>query len=279
MKSDFSIACVLALCLAAAAPIAAAAEAAPQPDAKPAPEAKAEAKPKQNFVSSNDVGDHYRLTTDMHGFLPVSEVANDKSTMRCAGESSTFSIVDKDSNYVYVMFYKVFYPKSLDTCPQEIKPSKDQVAVDSKGVPHPGSVYKIAVDKYSKIEVRSNGIAFGALVVPFKFRLGGDKKLVSSATIAPFMGIRWSVFQRFGFEAMPVFSAGLGLVPVTDPATTKTETRAAFSTAAGFTVSSKKNADFSAGFLFGKDFLNKTDRLNDPSVNKLWVSLWLGIAK
>ncbi len=229
------------------------------------------------FASStgNDKGDHFRLTTDVNGFTPLSTVAPMATSARCAGKDSTYSKIGADAEFVYVKFYKVFEPKSADTCP----------ATTAGGVtvapprPHPGSIYKIAVTDYAHVDVKSNGLAFGALVVPFKFRLGSDKKLVSSTTIAPYIGMRWAGFQSFGFECMPVASAGLALVPITPPGETNTETRAAFSTALGFTVSSSKHADFSAGILIGKDYLNKNDRIADPSVNKAWISIWLGISK
>ena len=187
--------------------------------------------------------------------------------MRCAGFDSTF-VVDKITDTeTFITFLWVGEPKSTDTCPD--KPQMAQRA----------SQYKLTNSTFGTISFKSTGIAYGALVVPFKFRLGDDKKLVSSTTIAPYLGLRWWKMGAFGVECIPVFSAGLALVPITDPATRQTETKAAFSSAIGLTLTSNKSADFSAGILFGKDFVGTAERAQDRSVNKPWVSIWLGISK
>lgn len=76
----------------------------------------------------------------------------------------------------------------------------------------------------------------------------------------------------------PIVSAGLGLVPITNPTTNSTETKAALSTAVGLVVTSSKSESFNAGVLIGKDFLGEVDRKNDPSVGKLWLSFYVGYA-
>lgn len=225
--------------------------------------------------AGNDIGDHLRLTTDAFGFAPASAYPGVASGKRCVGAKTTFSRVKTGPTDTTVRFHTVVAPTSKDTCAALAADG----TLTTGEIAAKGSLYTMPNDEYEMLDTKVTGLAFGALVVPFKFRLGGDKKLVSSATIAPFLGARWSGFQTFGFEFMPVVSAGLGLVPVTDPNSKTTETRAAFSTAVGVTLNSKKSADFSAGIVFGKDYLNKADRLTDPSVNKAWVSIWLGVAK
>ncbi|MBC7685601.1 MAG: hypothetical protein H7176_10280 [Bdellovibrionales bacterium] len=247
--------------------------------ADPAPAATAAVEPRIASSVGKDVGDHLLLTTDVWGFIPVSDDPGILSTPpRCAGKLSKFSRVGTAGTDTFVMFYYVHEPLSKETCTTwSGADAKQNLA--AKGLVVEGTVYKISSARYAAISAKSNGLAFGALLVPFKFRLGSDAKVVSSATVAPYIGLRWRGFQGFGFEGMPVISAGLGIVPISDPATKKTETRAAFSTAIGFTVSSSKNADFSAGVLLGKDFLGKSDRLIDPSVSKAWVSIWVGVSK
>lgn len=222
----------------------------------------------QDYPSSlgKDAGDHLRLTTDVYGFVPVSTAPGVDRAPRCAGKGSTYSIVTKTETHTVVRFHDTDTPASIDTC------GKDSVK------PVVGSLYEIANDSYAKVQVKTTGISYGALVVPFKFRLGGDKKLISSSTIAPYMGVRWGGFQGWGYELVPVLSAGLGLVPIVDEASKSTETKTAFSAAGGFTVTTIKDSKFSAGILFGRDYLSAKDRAIDPQVDKPWVSLWLGVA-
>ncbi|TFW31751.1 hypothetical protein [Massilia horti] len=217
------------------------------------------------------VGDHLRLGVDLYGLIPISaDMAlppPGSSEPRCAGVDSVY-MVDKVTNADTVIeFISVKDPKATDTCPRNAPPAQ------------PGSQYKIKNEIYSMVSYRTTGIAFGGLIVPFKFRLGSDKKIAASPTIAPYLGFRSSWFQGFGTEVIPVVSAGLGLVPVADPSTNKTETKPAFSTAIGITMNSSKSKDFSAGILIGKDFLSRADRAPDPSVSKVWISAWVGISR
>ncbi|TAK93534.1 MAG: hypothetical protein EPO09_12305 [Aquabacterium sp.] len=126
-------------------------------------------------------------------------------------------------------------------------------------------------------DVRRTGATFGALVIPFKFRIGADKPVSSSSTVAPYVGWRTGVLSSYGITLTPYFSAGLGLVPVTDPASGGTETKSALSTAAGLVLRSSKSDAFQFGIAFGKDFLDKQSKLQDPSVNKPWISVFIGL--
>ena len=137
------------------------------------------------------------------------------------------------------------------------------------------TAYQVDREYFKSIPWKRTGVTFGALVVPFKFRLGSAKELVSSATIAPFVGFRTG-YVPFGVELTPVVAAGLSVVPVTNTSTSSTESKAAYTFAAGFRATSAKNEQFNAGLLFGRDFLNKSDRLNDPNVTKPWISFYLG---
>lgn len=219
-----------------------------------------------DFPSSRNLlqGDHLKVTSDLYGLTPTSPGV---TGMRCAGRDSIFIVDRVTDTETFITFLTVGPPKSADTCPLGSEMAKE------------ASQYKLTNSTFGTIGFKSTGIAYGALVVPFKFRLGADKKLVSSTTIAPYLGLRWWKMGAFGVECIPVFSAGLALVPITDPATKQTETKAAFSSAIGLTLTSSKSADFSAGILFGKDFLGRAERAQDPSVNKPWVSIWVGISK
>jgi hypothetical protein len=209
-------------------------------------------------------GDHLQFTSDVYGLIPT---APDATGVRCAGKYSAYAVDKTTLDDTYITFYFVNLPAGSDTCPKDAKMASE------------ASQYRLANKTYDTLGYKSTGIAFGALVVPFKFRLGNDKKLVSSTTIAPYLGARMSRFQGLGVQLVPVITAGLALVPVSDPVAKTTETKAAFSTAVGLTLTSSKNADFNAGVLIGKDFLGKSDRAIDNSVTKPWISIWIGVSK
>lgn len=144
----------------------------------------------------------------------------------------------------------------------------------SAGMVNDYTAYKIKVDELTEHPYRRTGVMFGALVVPFKFHMGGENKLSASSTIAPYVGFRGPA--PFGLTFAPVVSAGLGLVPVNDAATGETETKSAFSVAVGVLLTHSKNDKFNAGVLFGKDFLSKGDRAGDDTVDKVWFSIYAG---
>ncbi|MDN4054422.1 hypothetical protein QPK32_15170 [Massilia sp. YIM B02763] len=211
------------------------------------------------------IGPHKRLGTDAGGFTLKG---NTDTTPHCAGKNSVLSVIARTSEKTIVRFVSAKAPGSaFEACAALDKHVTENAA------------YEIKNADFDTLALKDTGVAFGALIVPFKFRMGDDKKISSSTTIAPYIGVRWYRLQGFGVEFMPVVSAGLALVPVTDQTTRNTETKAAFSLATGITLSSRTNTDFSAGLLVGKDFLSKSDRQADPSVNKLWISIWLGVSR
>jgi hypothetical protein len=58
---------------------------------------------------------------------------------------------------------------------------------------------------------------------------------------------------------------------------TSSDTKSALSFATGLVLTHEKNKAFTAGILFGKDFLSTEDRISDPTVDKIWTSLYIGL--
>lgn len=220
------------------------------------------ATPEDKYVA----GDHYILQTDAYGFLAKPDSATVDRSPRCAGRGTGMRIVEiTDENYT-VRFDDVKSSLESDTCGVNAKPVDDR------------STYTITKAGANGLATKQTGLTFGTLVVPFKFRLGSNNKLVSSSTIAPYLGWRYSRFQGYGTDVIPVMAAGLALVPITNPVTGENETKTGFSTAFGLTLTNVKSANFSAGILVGRDFLSKSDHALDASSKKVWISIWLGLS-
>ena len=216
--------------------------------------------------------DHVRITTN---FSPI--LAPNDAKQYCAPTGSRMAISDTDDTWLYVRFLSITdeSDKLLD------QSDKDALAACPKGPDGQRvnifTAYKIAKSDFNHLDYKRSGVSFGALVVPFKFRLGKSKELVSSSTVAPFLGFR-TAWLTFGLTFTPVIAAGLSVVPVADSTSGATESKSAYTFAAGFRLTSTKNDQFNAGLLFGHDFLNKSDRQQDPSVAKPWLSFYLGYA-
>jgi hypothetical protein len=221
----------------------------------------------QTFYISDDEKldrDHLRLWTNVKGFQPGN---------KCAVKNSTLIVKSEDNGILTVIFYSFpTEPKVFDEDSKAWKAAED----DCKDRVNLHTAYTIPRGEVEKAGYRRTGMVFGGLVVPFKYRLGGDKKIVSSSTVAPYVGFRTGWGQSWGATFTPLVSAGLGLVPVSDPATNQTETKNALSFAFGMVLTSSKNQKFSAGFLLGKDFLSAADQARDPNVEKAWLSFYVG---
>lgn len=201
-------------------------------------------------------GDKLQLLVKTCGFEEVETTTPAQGA--CAPKGSEIIVNSDGGAYLFVAFKEI----DAETCTPDCTVK-------------PGIQYRIARTKLQQYYAKRSGVVFGALVVPFKFRLGSKHELVSSATVAPYVG--WAKQSGWGgLTYTPVFSAGLGMVPVTDATSNSTVTKAAWSIAGGFLLTSSKNEQFTAGLLFGKDFLNAVDRQNDPSVEKPWASLFVG---
>lgn len=224
------------------------------------------------YASDNDnpTSDHIRLRTPAFGFIAV-DGKKEPPTANCAPAEAQFLIVrllDKGEDML-VRFLHV--PK--------LPPPGDEAKAICLGADYvrEGVAYKVPRKVVDTADFRRSGVSFGGLIVPFKFRLG-DREIVSSATIAPYIGYRMGFGSSLGLTFTPVFSAGLALVPVANPATGKSDTRSAVSMASGFVMGSSKNEAFQAGLLIGRDFLGAADRALDPASKKPWLSFYLGYA-
>lgn len=239
--------------------------------------------------SKNMVGDHLELRTNITGFTETGN--KDKNPpQKCAPVGSKLAVQNINSTEQTANLYFLSVQQenpgwiskwlgsnnitdadlqaALAACPNDT-PSSERV--------NNYTMYTIDKKILDDFAFKRTGIAFGALIVPFKFRLGNAKALVSSTTLAPYVGFRTPLFQSLGLTFTPVVSAGLGLVPVANPSGKGTDSKTAFSTAMGWILTSDKDDKFSVGALVGRDFLGKADREADSAVNKLWISLYIGL--
>jgi len=252
--------------------------------------ASAYADSNQNFATDDNRfdGDHLRFRTNAYGFKEKD------GKPKCAPAGSKLAVIRQaDNGDLLVRFYEVRqesdYEKKVgnwdnvkrwfDTSFGEplSRDAMDRALVTCKADRvDTTNTYTVSKADLAQTDYLRTGVTFGGLVVPFKYRLGGDRGIITSATIAPYVGFRTGLGSSWGLSFTPIFSAGLGLVPVTDASTSKTETRPALSLATGFRMGSSKNDKFSSGLIFGRDLLSKSDRDLDPNVNKWWVSFYLG---
>ena len=222
-------------------------------------------------------GDHLTLRTNAYGFKELSAPGkpSEKPSDKCAPQGSKLRVLQELNGMLTVQFSDIpDQPRGILGTPQVTQEALD--ACKDRVNTH--TAYQISRTALEGFGFRRSGVTFGGLVVPFKYRLGGDKGITSSSTVAPYVGFRTSYLQGYGVSFTPIVSAGLGLVPVTNPTEGKTETKPAFSLAIGLVMTSSKNDQFNAGLVFGRDLLSSSDRALDPNVDKTWLSFYLGVA-
>lgn len=268
LRSAAALLCVLAAAAhaqPAAEKAAAAAQKAAEAAESAASAATAAAKSvdeiKAGYASDDDRfdGDKLTLRTRVIGF---TEAEGGATTEFCAPADSELKITREVGDALVLRFTRV--GKDAKKQCGTSKPIETYIA------------YRITKAKLTQnTDFKRTGVSFGALIVPFKFRTG-DKEIVSSATVAPYLGWRTGWGSSFGVSFTPLFSAGLGLVPVTNPDSGRTETKSAFSISTGIVMGSSKNDAFQAGFLIGRDFLGRTDAALDPGSKKVWLSFYVG---
>lgn len=239
---------------------------------------------KASYPSSGDSykGETLTLLTLVKGFV----LANPGSTEpRCARAGSRFKVSEDDGTELTLYFLERG-PSAQDGCVEQKAADKGIPGAPAAAAPALLGDDQLEVSlkisyKISKATLKNGyafkraGVSFGGLVVPFKFRLG-DREVSSSTTVAPYFGFRTGWGDWLGISITPIISSGLGLVPVTDRATGQTETKPAFSVAAGLVLRSSKNDSFEAGLLLGRDILGKADTKLDPASKKGWISFYVG---
>jgi hypothetical protein len=229
--------------------------------------------PPATYAGDNDVydGDILKLYTNVGDFTEIGDVSETKF---CAPKGSVLAVTSDRNDLLSVRFKKV--PAGKVDALLEETPSPEAVGkcTSTSQIVNDYTQYEIGKGVLLRHSFRRSGITFGALVVPFKFYLSGDRKITTSSTIAPYIGFRLP--QSFSLTVTPIVSAGLGLVPVADPNSGETETKSALTVGFGFALKSTKNDAFNAGFLIGRDFLSRSDEKADPNVRKAWFSLYVG---
>lgn len=112
-----------------------------------------------------------------------------------------------------------------------------------------GSQIKLTLDQLGPNATPPDryGFTYGALVVPFKFELTGQKEFKGSASLAPYMGYRLG-FESSGIElAFPVVFAGISNVSATKTTTTTTAATATTPASSTDSTSTSDLAAFSYG--------------------------------
>lgn len=136
-----------------------------------------------------------------------------------------------------------------------------------------GNQYSIPWEKLEKTAIATTGFDYGTLLIPFKYQLH-DHSITGNATIGQYIGYK---FAGNGVSIMPVISAGLGAVTISNvdsQQTTTTRSVPSLSISYGIIFNIAKNGLFQAGILTGKDWTGKNNQY--AYEGRQWISFSIG---
>ena len=160
----------------------------------------------------------------------------------------------------------------LTPLPADVQKSLCPDVTNSATKLYEGTVVYVSSDDMSNVTFRS-GIAYGALVVPFKMQLSGGKAFTGSSSIGGYLGYQ-NPIGDFPINFNPILFAGASNVSTsaTTGSTTTSQTVAGVSYGTGILFDVKD--DFHIGFVLGFDHVSSAQKYqyND----KPWVSFEIG---
>jgi hypothetical protein len=209
--------------------------------------------------------------------LPAGQhVVGDESTMDTAASGST------QTQWLRVRLYDGWFSDLPDDKvvppPARAAQSCPDIATDNATPPktqavpmQPGMDYYISAGDAG--QGRRIGFDYGALLVPFKFQLGGAKNFSGAASIGPYVGYRIPLGDVAVFN--PVAFAGASAISAsTTDASGNTSTEALAGFSYGFGTIMRVKDSFSIGVILGADHVDSSAHYayND----KWWASFEIG---
>lgn len=224
------------------------------------------------------VGDTISLDVYMRGFIPVDDNDAEKDIReRYAPAGTKLRIDGADSTQ---SFFFVHAP-SLPNLPKPTCKDQDSQCEIEEWLKDPqlmpirkSNEYKIKQNAFDLHGVRSAGLEYGILVVPYKFHLT-DHSMSPGGTIGAYFG--WHVAPTSVASTAVVISAGLGSVSfeTQDAAGNKTKVdHTSLSLATGVVATFNRTVPFQLGLLFGYDWAGKNS--NYVYEGKPWIALSFG---
>ena len=119
------------------------------------------------------------------------------------------------------------------------------------------------------------GLTYGALVVPFKYQLNGDKEFKGGSSVAPYLGYRFDPnYLGVGVKLIGFLGGGTISVEQTVDGTRKTQNLAGVSYGLGLIGQIK--GDFQLGVVLGYDRVSKS--AGYPDNGKPWLAISIGMS-
>jgi hypothetical protein len=134
--------------------------------------------------------------------------------------------------------------------------------------------YVVAKDDFENNGFTRRGATYGALVVPFKYQLRGDKQFTGGASLGGYAGYRFESLQKIGLTATPIIFMGASSVTV--PGNTPDDSKNLMGFSYGLGLVGTFQNSFQSGLVLGWDRVGKNDGYKYNG--KPWIALQIGFA-
>lgn len=137
--------------------------------------------------------------------------------------------------------------------------------------------YLVSVMTLAQGGLARTGSTFGALVVPFKYHMTGNKDFTGSSTLGAYLGYRFETANAIGYTITPVIFMGASTISV--PATTadgQTNEQNLSGFAYGLGLIGTFKGSFQAGVVVGWDRVSKTSGYQYNG--KPWIAAEIGFS-
>jgi hypothetical protein len=229
------------------------------PPAPPAPAPPAAPAPAVTVGNSQDNFQGDRVTFPVNMTATISDGsgdANDGKAGQCLPAGTTLRGVGQDTNGVHFV---------IISCTLKVNCQK---RCDGSAI-RDGSSITMTLADIAKYPPDRNGLAYGGLVVPFKFQLTGAHQFTSSATVGPYLGYR---MDRETVGAAVTFAAFAGASNIAVTKGGSTQQLAGFGY--GIAVLGEIKGGFQLGGVLGFDSVGSNQGFQYN--NKPWLALELG---
>lgn len=142
-----------------------------------------------------------------------------------------------------------------------------------------GSDKKIPSDVVITVDINKNlpdryGFTYGALVVPYKYQLGGSHDIKSGSSIGPYLGWEMDRGSSLGLGLKGVVFVGGSMHEVTRVEDGEEETETIAGISYGLGIIGEVKREFQFGVIVGSDETGEDSGYEDD--NKWWVALAIG---
>jgi len=140
-----------------------------------------------------------------------------------------------------------------------------------------GEAYLLSLTEVSQSGLARTGSTYGALIVPFKWHMQGDREVTGSSTVGAYLGYRFETANAIGYTLTPVAFMGASNVSVAKTgANGEATNESLFGFSAGFGLIGTFKKDFQAGVVVGWDHVNKSAGYQYNG--KPWLALEIGFS-